>query len=332
MKIFLKALDAEDETGTGFSQTAPGTYPTISRLEDIDSWLDAARKKGTFSFDVETNNKDAMRARPIGVSLAIEPGRACYIPIRAKYIECPDEAEIKKRLASLLEDRSLKLVGQNIKYDYKVMKRWGIAIQNCYFDTMIAAWVLDATAGRYNMDSLSEKYLHYKTIHYKDLIPDGDESTLEDLDIASVSDYAGEDADITLRLFHLFSTHLDQKGNEKLKKLFFEIEMPLVTILAGMELAGMHLVPEKLRQYGSELDKSLQDIENKIYKDVGHEFNIRSTKELQKVLFEELGLPVIKKTKTGFSTDSQVLEELQDQSTVAQKVLRHRILSKLKPD
>ncbi|MBN1696932.1 MAG: DNA polymerase I [Spirochaetales bacterium] len=330
MKSFLSDLDEENVPDTGLSATAPGTYRPVTTLGEIDSWIGAAKKAGVFSFDVETDNKDAMRARPIGISLAIEKGRACYIPIHAHNVQCPDEEDIKKRIASLLEDASLRLVGQNIKYDYKVMKRWGIEIRNCYFDTMVAAWVCDATAGRYNMDTLSERHLHYKTIRYSELIPRGDSSTLEELDIAAVSDYAGEDADITLRLYHFFSNLFGEKGNEKLEKLFYETEMPLVTILAEMELNGIILDHEKLSRYGKEIDGSLIEIEKQIYRDVGHEFNIRSTKELQKVLFEELSLPRLKKTKTGYSTDSQVLEELQNQSTVAQSVLRHRILSKLK--
>ncbi|MBN2533722.1 MAG: DNA polymerase I [Spirochaetales bacterium] len=325
---FLKDLEKEGLYRASLPQTKEGTYKTLTRLEEIDEWISLVKKEKVFAFDVETTHKDVMLATPIGFSLSTGKGKACYIPIQAHDCKCPAEGEIRKRLISLLTDSSLRLVGQNIKYDYKVMKRWGIKITNIFFDTMIAAWLLDSASGRYNMDYLAEKYLKFKTIHYKELILKGEEKTLFDIDIQHVTDYAAEDADITYQLYELFEKKLDEE--KSLKDLFYSVEMPLVTVLSDMELTGIKLEAETLKTYGNELECELENIEKKIYKDCGHEFNIRSTKELQQILFEERGLKPLKKTKTGYSTDSNVLEQLAQEDVVADKVVKHRFLSKLK--
>ena len=326
-RSFLKELETETPGAMSMKQIKK-SYKAVTTLKGIDEWVARVKKKKIFAFDVETDNIDAMMASPIGFSLATGKGNACYIPIRAHDCECPEQGEIKKRLISILTDSSLKLIGQNIKYDYKVMKRWGIEITNIYFDTMVAAWLLDATANRYNMDHLAEKHLGYKTIHFKELIPKGEEKTLFDIGIDKVTDYAAEDADITFQLYEVFAEKLEKE--KKLKELFYSVEMPVVTILANMESAGIVLKAETLKAYGKEIETDLKKIEKKIYKDCGHEFNIRSTKELQQVLFTELNLKPVKKTKTGYSTDSYVLEQLAQESVVAGKVLQHRFLSKLK--
>lgn len=327
-KSFLKELEKEGLYRASLATTKAGTYRTVTRLKEIDEWIDAVKKNKVFAFDVETTHRDAILASPIGFSLSTGKGKACYIPLKACDCQCPEEEEIKKRMKDLLTDTSLQLVGQNIKYDYKVMKRWGIEITNVFFDTMVAAWLLDSTSGRYNMDYLAEKYLKFKTIHYKELIPKGEEKTLSDVDIQRVTDYAAEDADITFQLYEVLEKRLNEEN--KLRDLFYLVEMPLVTILADMELTGIVLKAETLKIYGDELEQELEKIEKKIYKDCGHEFNIRSTKELQQVLFEERNLKPVKKTKTGYSTDSNVLEQLAQEDVVADKVLKHRLLSKLK--
>lgn len=325
----IKDMGQDIEVGE-LDRTEHGRYPVVIDKEQLDMWLERVKQEGIFSFDIETDNLDAIKAEPIGFSLSVRKGEACYIPIKASGTEVIKIDYIRNFLKILLEDPALKLIGQNIKYDYKVLKRWGIEIKNIYFDTMIAAWILDSTKGRYNMDFLADKYLGFKTIKYKDLILPGEEKTLLDIDINIVADYAGEDADITYQLYLIFMEDLNRKGNEKLKNLFFDIEMPLVYILGDMELAGIKLEAGQLEMYRIELDKMLTELEKSIYKECGHTFNIRSTKELQKVLFEERQNPCIKKTKTGYSTDSQVLKELETGDVVAGKILRHRMLSKLK--
>ena len=222
-----------------------------------------------------------------------------------------------------MQDPKAKLVGQNCKFDYKILTRWGIKPTNIFFDTMIAAWVLDSTRSSYGLDSLAETHLHYRTMHY-DEVTGG--KSLVDLDIRTVTDYSGEDADITFRLFTKLSDLLDGP----LRKLFYTVEMPLVAILADMELAGIVIQTEKLLTYGQEIEVLLKDIEGKIFSLCGKMFNINSTKQLQEILFVDLDLEPVKKTKTGFSTDTWVLETLAGQHAVPKLVLRHRTLTKLK--
>jgi DNA polymerase-1 len=335
-KTLVKKLDTSDDVdikqqaADEFTTTAPGTYVPVTTIAELDRWIDRAKRARVFAFDTETDGLDAVRARPIGFSLSFEEGSGCYIPIRAVGTSCPKEDDVRTRLKSLLEDPEMKIVGQNIKFDYMIMKHWGVTMKNPWFDTMIAAWVLDSTAGSFGMDALALKHLAHKTIHYKDLIPKNDGTILADLPLRTVTDYSGEDADITFRLYRVFEAELSKKENGKLKELFHTVEMPLVAVLADMELEGIYIETGYLVQYGKELDKRLLALENKIYGESSYTFNIRSTKELQTFLFEKLGLPQLKKTKTGSSTDAEVLRELALESTAAQDVLDHRILSKLK--
>ncbi|MBN1410062.1 MAG: DNA polymerase I [Spirochaetales bacterium] len=330
IRIFDSVLGGEKSYEAGLASIKPGMYETVLSVKSLDEWLGKIKKSGIFAFDVETDNVDAMVASPIGFSLATGKGIACYIPIKAIGIDCLDAELVKEKLKTLLEDASMKLVGQNIKYDYKVMRRWGIQLKNIYFDTMVAAWVLDSSMGTYNMDYLAERYLSYKTVKYSDLIARGEDNILADLHIEQVTDYAAEDADITFRLYEKFSGEFSKRENEDLYRLFIEIEMPIVQILSEMELAGIRILKDQLKKYSKSLNQDLALIEDKIYKECGTIFNIRSTKELQKILFEDRKLKPIKKTKTGYSTDARVLEELSYDDIVAGMVLEHRILSKLK--
>ncbi len=302
-----------------------GAYECVVTQEALDAWIRKVKKATLFSFDVETDGIDAVRANPVGFSLSVGGKEACYIPLKAKGIRCLDEALVKERLGTILADKKLKLIGQNCKFDYKVTKRWGIDIRNMWFDTMIAGWLLDSGTGTYNMDYLAEQYLGYKTIHYKDVVAKGE--TFDQVAWEQATEYAAEDADITFRLYEVFHGKLKEK---ELEKLFFEIEMPLVEVLSDMELRGIRILPEVLKEYGRELSKELNRIEFDIYKLCGREFNINSTKQLQEILFTERKLRPVKKTKTGYSTDTDVLEELAAEDPVPEKVLQHRMLSKLK--
>ncbi|MCX7040519.1 MAG: DNA polymerase I [Spirochaetes bacterium] len=297
------------------ASTAPGTYTTVTDLAELEGWLRRARAAGTFAFDTETDGTDEMRATPLGFSLSLEEGKACYIPIRAAGVACIPEAAVKQRLAGLLEDPAVKIVAQNAKFDYKVMRRWGVKPANLHFDTMVAAWVLDSDQGSYGLDGMAETRLAYRTMPYSELVPKG--QTLADLPIQQVTDYSGEDADLTLRLYRVLEAELRAQG---LAPLFSSVEMPLIEVLAEMELAGIRILSPR----------DLARIEEEVYALCGRKFNIASTKQLQEILFTWRKLTPVKKTKTGFSTDMDVLEVLAAQDPVPEKILAHRKLSKLK--
>lgn len=318
-----------DELGGSDSEDMPeqrrGVYEAVTDLEALESWIARVRELGVYAFDVETNAIDPMVAEPVGFSIAVEPERACYIPIRCAGATTLDAEVVKERLASVLQDPSLRLVGQNTKFDFQVLRRWGITAANLWFDTMIAAWLLNASLSSYNMDRLAEDVLGYRTVHYDDVVEKG--TTFDSVPLAQAAEYAAEDADITYRLYQVFEKQLSERG---LDRLFHEMEMPLVSLLADMEHAGIRIVPERLAEYSAELAENLATIEREIYDLCGREFNIGSTKQLQQVLFEERKLKPGKRTKTGYSTDTSVLEELAAEDPVPALVLRHRMLAKLK--
>ncbi len=307
------------------SRAGRGSYTAVESMEDARTWVRRAEEAGTFAFDVETDSIDEMRAKPVGFSLSTASGEGCYLPLIANSNRVLPESELKELLRELLANTSLRLIGHNFKYDYKVLRRWGVETKNLAFDTMLAAWLLDTGASSYGMDALAERLLGYRTIAYKEVVPKGKPFSV--VAIEEAAQYAAEDADVTYRFYELFSSRLAEEGQDR---LFYDTEMPLVSILAEMELRGISLVPERLHEYSRELEEELEEIKGKIYEECGREFNINSTQQLQKVLFEERKLKPTKKTKTGYSTDVSVLEELAKEDVVPELVLRHRSLSKLK--
>ena len=321
-----------EELGGSFSEQKeaqklkPGSYQTVLTLEELDRWIEEIRRAGVFAFDTETDSLDSLRANPVGFSLAVAGGGACYIPVRATDRDVLDLQSVLGRLEGVLTDASLTLVGQNIKYDYKVMAGQGIRLRCRFFDTMVAAWILDSERSSYGMDNLALQLLNYRTVHYTDVVEKG--RTLADVDLSLATDYSAEDADVTFQLYQLFQPQLESEG---LEPIFNGLEMPLVGILAEMEIAGIRLNAAELHAYGAELEAELARLEQEIFSLCGRSFNVRSTKELQVVLFEELGLSPVKKTKTGQSTDNFVLMELAATGNrVPELVLSHRLLSKLK--
>ena len=327
MKTIVEDLGGSMEPELPFESVEPGTYALVTDIEALDRWISDIRSHGTFAFDVETDSLEEMEAKPIGFSLAVDDGRACYVPLRTRGVRCVAEDDARVRLCALLGDQSLRMIGQNVKYDYKVLARWGVHMRNSHFDTMVAAWVLDSELSSYGLDSLAERFLNYRTIRYEEVAVAG---TLDGVDLERVTDYAAEDADITFRLFRLFSAQLREEG---LEDVFYTVEMPLVPILAEMELTGIRILPERLQRYDRDLQRELSAIEEEIFGLCGRSFNINSTKQLQAVLFEERGLTPVKRTKTGYSTDTSVLEVLVEQAEhdpVPKMVLRHRVLSKLR--
>lgn len=324
MKSLVKDyLDGGDESER---KQERGVYRAILDKEDLDRLIVLVKEKKVFSFDVETDSVEAVLAHPVGFSIAVASGEGVYIPIKAKGTKCLAEDVVKEALRSVLTDKNLELVGQNIKYDYKVLVRWGIEITNIAFDTMIAAWLLDSDQSSFGMDAMAERFLDgYRTIHFNEVVEKGE--TFDTVPLARAAEYAAEDADITFRLYEKFKDKLIER---KLMDLFKKVELPLIRILAGMELAGIRISKEALEAYGEELGKSISSNEKEIYSLCGEEFNVNSTKQLQEILFVKRKLKPVKKTKTGFSTDTSVLEELSREDPVAELVLKHRIMAKLK--
>jgi len=327
MKTIVAELGEAPRPAPVMASTSAGTYATVIEAAELDRWIRGARNAGIFSFDTETDGTDEMHARPVGFSLSYREGEACYIPVRSRDAQCLPEDMVRARLAALLEDPAMRIVGQNFKYDYKILRRWGVRPANVWFDTMVAAWVLDSEQSSYGLDRMAERFLRFKTLPYTDLIPKGSDATLADIPVARVTDYSGEDADLTLRLHGMLERDLAASGQAALLR---DMEMPLVEILAEMELAGIRILPGKLASYGTEIEKDLAAIEAEIYSLCGTKFNINSTKQLQEVLFTWRKLKPVRKTKTGWSTDTDVLEALAAEDPVPEKILAHRKLSKLK--
>lgn len=307
-----------------------GTYDCVTTREALDQWAETLRRAGQISLDVETDSLDALAARPVGLCVAAEEGRAAYIPLKASAPEDEgksllSEEEVRRVLQGVLDEPGMAVIGQNFKYDWKVLRRWGLRVPGLAFDTMVAAWMDDASTGAYGMDDLAEALLGYHTIHYKDLVEKG--QTFDQVPLEKAAEYAAEDADITLRLCRVLRDRLEAKG---LLTRLREVEMPLTGLLTEMELRGISLEGEALDRYSVELGGELQELEQEIYDLCGHEFNIKSTKQLQQVLFEERRLKPVKKTKTGYSTNEQVLQQLAAEDPVPEKILQHRGKAKLK--
>jgi DNA polymerase-1 len=317
-------LFSDEETFSGeYEVFQKGSVEIIDSEAELDKMLAQMDKKKVFAFDSETDSVDSMVARPVGFSFSCDKAKGYYIPLVAGGEKVMDEELVRGKLAEFFSRADLKVVGQNLKYDYKVMKRWGVELP-LYFDTMIAAWLIDAQAGQYGMDKLAERYLHYSTIKFSDVVEK--KQKFEDAPLEPAADYAGEDAIVTYRLFREFEKKLTEAG---LQNVFFTMEMEVLKILAEAECRGIYADKGMLGFFEKKLSAELEGYEKEIYSECGKEFNINSTKQLQEILFTDLGLKPVKKTKTGFSTDISVLTQLSSEHVVPELVLKHRLLSKL---
>jgi len=301
-----------------------GRYGTITTEADLSALVDRCVAGGAFAFDTETDSVDPITANIVGFSLSCAEKEAYYVPIK-----CPDSPAVpietaQRQLGRLFSSKSL-IVGHNIKYDIHVVRRIGLSVGNDIFDTMIAAWVIEAESNSFSLESLAERLLGLSGLSFEEVVEKG--KTFDSVPIATATRYAAEDADFTFRLFLLLKEEL---AKEKLEEIFFSLEMPLIPVLAAMEEKGIVVNASELRIYGLELERDLADIERRVWSLVGHDFNLASTKQLQEVLFVERKLPVQKKTKTGYSTDTAVLEELAPLDPVPELILRQRMLAKLK--
>ncbi|MHC6203297.1 DNA polymerase I [Breznakiellaceae bacterium SP9] len=318
-----------------------GSYRLILSIDELKAFLDTASAQGLLALDFETDSLDAYTARPIGVSLAVTVKEAVYVPlaphgnaeVRPQTQYPPetflDPAIARGLLAPLLADANMTVVAHNAKYDYKVSRGWGIPPWNCkIYDTMVAAWLADPDRTNYSLDSLTRQFFNAEPIPYDSIVPKG--WVFDAVSLETACAYSGEDADYSLRTWR----HLEAKltASETLD-LFKTLEMPLLPILAEMEIEGIRLEPQVLRDYGKELAVKLDAIQAQTWTTVGHEFNLGSPKQLQQVLYVERKLvpsKAVKKTKTGYSTDAAALEELSRLDPVPALILRHRSLAKLK--
>ncbi|MCL1958332.1 MAG: DNA polymerase I [Spirochaetes bacterium] len=307
-----------------------GIYKTILDINELKSVLEQAKKQQFFSLDFETDSLDAWNSHPIGISLAIAPKEAYYVPVAPhgrEIVSAFNEPEkVRSLLAELLADEKITVIAHNAKFDYKVSRGWGIERWKCkIWDTMVAAWIADPERTGYSLDSLVAYTFDCTPTRYIDIVPKDSTFAAVPLEIAAC--YSGEDADFCLRLKYYIEPML--KKTESLS-LFENLEMPLLPVLAEMEGEGIKIEPKALISYGKELAVELNQIQETTWKTVGHEFNLSSTKQLQDVLFVERKLTPGKKTKTGYSTDAAALEELAREDPVPALILRHRTLSKLK--
>jgi len=311
------------------SKITKENYYLIKNEEELQKWLKAAEDKGEFAIDTETNSLDAHQAKLVGISMSHAIGKGCYIPTGHKNFKNLDETKILKIFKPYLEDKSIKKIGQNIKFDYIIFNKRGIDI-NSLEDTMLMSYVLDAGKNRHNMDTLAEIHLGHKTIQFKDLVGTGKKQiNFSEVDVNIAKDYAAEDADITYRLYKNFLNSLKE---ENLLNIYEIFEKPLVKILAKMEIEGIKLDEKSLKNLSSKFEKKIKSLEQKIFKLSKKEFNIGSTKQLGEIMYNDLKIASLKKTKKGsFATSASVLEDLAFKGYDFPKlVLEWRQTSKLK--
>ncbi len=315
--------------------TAPACceYETVLDQAQFDVWLARLQAAPLFAFDTETTSLNVMEAEIVGLSFSVEPGQAAYVPLAHDYVGVPaqlDRAAVLDALKPLLEDAAALKVGQHIKYDMNVLARYGITLKGVAFDTMLESYVLNSVATRHDMDSLADKYLGVKTVHFTDIAGKGKKQlTFNQIDLEQAAPYAAEDADITLRLHETLHAQLAQEPG--LLAVFETLEKPLIPILAMIERQGALVDAAMLAQQSQELALRLAELEKEAHELAGAPFNLASPKQLQEVLFAQQKLPIIKKTPKGQpSTAEEVLVELALDYPLPKLILEHRSLSKLK--
>ena len=304
-------------------------YHLITNEKEIDEWINEAEEAGELAIDTETSSLDAHQTDLVGISLSTKIGKACYIPIGHKFKGCLKKETVIKKLKPLLEDKSVKKIGQNIKFDFIVLYKHGINM-NSMEDTMLMSYVLDAGKNRHNMDTLSEIHLQHKTISFKEIVGTGKkEINFSDVELDKAMEYAAEDADITYRLYKIFSKNLKL---EKLTNIYEIFEKPLIKILAFMEIEGIKIDNKFLKVLSEKFEKKISKLEKEVFKISKKEFNIASPKQLGEIIYNDLKIAVLKKTRKGsFATNASVLEDLAFKGHEFPKlILDWRQVSKLK--
>ena len=330
-KAIVAEVEVEvEETAATLSSE---NYVTILDEATLVSWIEKLKKAPLFAFDTETDSLDNISANMVGLSFAIEPGVAAYVPVAHDYLDAPDQIareRVLELLKPLLEDDALLKVGQNLKYDRGILANYGIELRGIAYDTMLESYTLDSVAGRHDMDSLSDRWLKHKTITFEEIAGKGkNQLTFNQIALEEAGRYAAEDADVTLQL-HLKIWPKLQKTEGPLR-IFNEIEMPLVPVLSRVERNGVKIDPAVLHAHSQEIAKRLVELEQKAYDIAGEEFNLSSPKQLQTILFEKQGIKPLKKTPGGApSTSEEVLEELALDYPLPKVILEYRGLAKLK--
>ncbi|MEI0684697.1 DNA polymerase I [Brachyspira pilosicoli] len=300
-------------------------YYLIENETELQNLLNDINAKKLVCIDFETTGLDTLTDEIIGISFAIKSKEAFYLDLSGR--TNIDKEACKKLVFDTLAKEDIKIIGHNLKYEYKMMRAIDKKMGNMYFDTMVAAYLINPSRGRYNMDDLALSYLSYNTIKYSD-ITDNAKKTLLDVELKDVVEYACEDADITFRFYEYFAPLLNTYN---LEDLFFNVEMPLISVLADMEFDGVYISTEKMKSLSEEYASLLEKTKAKIYEKAGEEFNLQSPKQLEYILFEKLKINSTKKTKTGaYSTDEEVLRELAQREKIAEYMLTYRKYSKLK--
>ena len=325
------AQDNSDETLPAI-QIDRSRYETLLTEADLNRWVEKLKQAKLFALDTETDNLDYMAANLVGISFALENGEAAYLPLQLDYLGAPKTLEKTTALTLLkpiLENPAIQKVGQNFKYDLTIFARNGIDVQGVAFDTMLESYVLNST-GRHNMDDLAKRYLGHQTISFEEIAGKGkNQLTFNQIPLEQAAEYAAEDADVTMKLQQVLWEKLSKEPS--LEKLFKEMELPLLGVLSRMERRGVLIDSDALFLQSNEIANRLSELEEQAYVLAGQPFNLASTKQLQEILFDKLGLPVIQKTPKGApSTNEEVLEELAFSHELPKVLVEHRGLSKLK--
>ena len=321
------------DAGAEASESPQGDYEAILDEAQLSHWLQKLEQAELFALDTETTSLNYMDAEVVGFSFAVDAGTAAYLPVAHRYLGAPeqlDRGEVLQRLKPLLENPDKIKLGHNLKYDQNILANHGIDLQGIGHDSMLQSYVLDSTASRHDLDTLCAKHLGHTNIHFEDVAGKGKKQiTFDQVALDRAVPYAAEDADMTLRLHQHFWPQLD--ALPKQKKLYEEIEIPLIRVLSRIERTGVQVDAGALSQQSLELAERMAEIQQEAFEVAGHEFNLGSPKQLQVILFEEQGLPVVRKTPKGQpSTAEDVLQELAGQYALPQLILEHRSMSKLK--
>ncbi|WP_119716977.1 DNA polymerase I [Cognatilysobacter tabacisoli] len=312
---------------------APGEYELVLTREQLDAWVARLHAADAFAFDTETDSLDAMRANLVGLSLSVEPGRACYVPLAHDYPGAPAQlprGEVLDALRPLLADPGKRKIGQHGKYDLHVLRRHGVDVAGYADDTMLESFVLNATATRHDMDSLARRYLGYETVKYEDVAGKGAKSIpFSQVALDDATRYAAEDADVTLRLHRALAPKL--AAEPALERVYRDIEMPLVPVLTRVEANGVRVDADELRRQSADLSKRMLAAQQQATELAGRTFNLDSPKQLGALLFDELKLPALVKTPSGApSTNEEALEAIADQHELPRVILEYRGLAKLR--
>lgn len=311
----------------------PGQYDLVLDKVSFSGWLEQLAASEGFAFDTETTSVNAQEAELVGVSFSVESGFAAYVPVAHTYMGAPSQLDrdyVLQALKPLLEDPQLPKIGQNLKYDMSVLANYGVKLKGVAFDTMLESYVIDSVASRHSMDVLSEKHLGHTPVPFSEVAGKGkSQLTFDQVDLDKAGHYAAEDADVTLRLHHRLMQQLT--ASPTLHRIFNTIEMPLVSVLSRIEDVGVLIDDNMLLQQSQELAMTMQKAEQTAYELAGGGFNLASPKQIQEVLYDRLGLPVLKKTPKGApSTAEDVLQELAIEHELPRLILEHRSLGKLK--